>query len=156
MTDIFGLGFTDIQPQEQRKQKQPRTLTWIWLAVVWQNPCDLVHESLNPWLLVTNWYPVAMNAHCSFHLPLMIFSSLFRQPTSFTCGLLFRRYASPYQHYEVSPWSLYDLKRCLLIFPFTWLHLTFFGTLFSYGKESPRDRMVVGTSIPPVTGNLKS
>ena len=148
MTDIFGLGFTDIQPQEQRKQKQTLTLTWIWLAVVWQNPCDLVHESLNPWLLVTNWYPVTMNAHCSFHLPFMIFRSLFRQPTSFTCGLLFRRYASPYQHYEVSPWNLYDLERCLLIFPFTWLHLTFFGTLFSYGKESPRDRMVVGTSIP--------
>lgn len=148
MTDIFGLGFTDIQPQEQRKQKQTLTLTWIWVAVVWQNPCDLVHESLNPWLLVTNWYPVTMNAHCSFHLPFMIFRSLFRQPTSFTCGSLFRRYASPYQHYEVSLWSLYDLERCLLIFPFTWLQLTFFGTLFSYGKESPRDRMVAGTSIP--------
>ena len=26
MTDIFGLGFTDIQPQEQRKQKQTLTI----------------------------------------------------------------------------------------------------------------------------------
>lgn len=130
------------------KSKGNKNKPWLWLAVLWQNPCDLVRESLNPWLLVTDWYPVTMNAHCSFHLPLVIFRSLFRQPTSFTCGLLFRKYASPYQLYKVSPWSLCDLERYLLIFPFTWLHLTFFSTLFSYGKESPHDRMVVGISIP--------